>query len=868
MVDLTFLLFIQQIRQSLGSVFDTFFLEITSLAESLPTFMLLAAVYWCINKSAGQFMSLNVSIACTYSQFFKWLFRIERPWVRNPNITPVEKALSNAGGYSFPSGHTARAGATWGALGFWSYKEKKNKAAAGIVWCILGLIVFSRNYLGVHTPQDVIAALVFGIILWFIIAKTMEWADGGKNRDIIVSVIGCLLCFLPMLKAGCLSNAGAGMGFFIGWAVERHWVRFNTDGSITEKLVRFAVGAVFLVLNITVLPSVLGLGMASKYAGFFATFLTALYIIVIYPFFFSRKICYKWGIILGITVYAIAGIYSFAATASRHEAEWKAETQIQADEAQTILPEQEAAEVTPQESAADTVDAQQIADIKIIAHRGYSGVYPENTISAFRGAIDIGADMTELDVQQTKDGIIVVFHDDDLTRTAGIDGTIADFTYDELLDMEVGSWFSEEFTGEKIPTLAEALEVIRESDLEVYLELKDIGEKEGFVEGVLAAAEETGMQERCIFASFQYNYLTFFKEQGLRTLYNVSEYDETLPLQKEADYYGLNSQKVTPEAVKAIHDAGKKAFVWTVDDPKEVRNQMSMGIDGIVTNQPGIAKVAVKPEYGFLTDYYIQSFAMPGLYGKDLPPVCEDVIVQGFAKVKDRLVVTAYSKSGNNDSVLFVLNSDGKLDKIVSLGFKAHTGGTAYDEVHDLLWITGKEGEVYALSWQKIESENTAGEIIHSFQAGLVNHNDSKVASFLDVFDGKLYVGSYVDGKEGYLNCYDITNPAEPVLISEQSIPERIQGITFEKGQDKTWVMFSQGYQTEDSRLLVFEYSTESQGYIEPEAAFVLPEGAEQIEATQDGLYLLFESAARPYRPTARIVNDQIYVLRKEFLSK
>lgn len=222
-------------------VMDTFMLRATIFGEQIITWLVLAFIYWCVDKHAGQMMALNVSVACTWNQFIKWKCRIDRPWIRDDRIIPVQQALAGAGGYSFPSGHTQRAAAVWGALGH-SLWEKKERAVSIVCWVILAVIAFSRNYLGVHTPQDVLAALALGIVIIFVSGRALRWVDEGDNRDIIVAGVLCLLCFLPMLKARCLSNAGAGMGLLIGWVIERRFIGFETKDGWPERCVRFAVG--------------------------------------------------------------------------------------------------------------------------------------------------------------------------------------------------------------------------------------------------------------------------------------------------------------------------------------------------------------------------------------------------------------------------------------------------------------------------------------------------------------------------------------------------------------------------------------------------------------------------------------------------
>ena len=847
-MDFSYLLLIQRIREACGGIFDSLMLNITSLANGIITYLLLGAIYWCMDKRAGQLMGLNVSIACTLNQFVKNIFRIERPWVRDARIVPVPEALSGAGGYSFPSGHTTRATAVWGSLGE-ALRKKKLKAVSAACWLVVLGVGFSRNYLGVHTAKDVLAALIAGIIMVLLLDRVMIWADKSKNNDIAAAVIGCLICFLPMLKVGCLANAGAGIGFLIGWVLERHFVQFETEAAWPHRCVRFAVGGAGIVFILTVLQGLLSQVMEGKYAGFFTSFSVALFIMVVYPFFFCKKERYKAGV--GILSVALVGMVIFAFGWQQHLR-------------QIVDTEIAAAEVDePAE------DAEVSANIPFIVahHRGYSSVFPDNTLAAFAGALDIGVDYIELDVQLSRDGQVIVMHDDSLKRTTGVDGSPTEFTVEELAGLDAGSWFDASFAGEKIPTLEEALNLVRDTECGVYLELKDIGETEGFVEAVLEVAEKCGMTQRCLFASFQYDYLARLKELdgNLATLYNTSSGKTSLPEEFPADYYGLNLDTIRQETVKAIHEAGKQAFVWTVNTPSQMTNVQAMGIDGIVTNDPGVAKVILHPEYKYLAENYEGSFTMPGLYEPDLPEKFDDMVVQGFTKAGNVLAVSAYSKSGEYDSILYVMDLNGKLLKTVDLRFKAHTGGIAYDEEHDLLWVTGPEGKVYAITWSDVMADVYDGEIQVEFDAGLLNHGGAKVASFLTIFEGQLFVGSYFDGGNGTLNRYSLADVKNPELVSSAVIPQRIQGVTFkrEAGTDNGFMFLSQGYQTEDSCLLKFRYDEETEEYAEPLESHVLPEGAEQIQMSGRGMYLLFESAVRPYRPTARIPNDQIYLVRE-----
>src|SRR5690554_7959632 len=108
----------------------------------------------------------------------------------------------------------------------------------------------------------------------------------------------------------------------------------------------------------------------------------------------------------------------------------------------------------------------------VLAHRGYSGKAPENTMAAFELAVKSGADGLELDVHITKDGEVVVIHDDTVDRTTDGTGRVEDYTYEELLKFDAGSWFGEEFKGERLPTLADVCEIVKGTDLIFNVELK------------------------------------------------------------------------------------------------------------------------------------------------------------------------------------------------------------------------------------------------------------------------------------------------------------------------------------------------------------------------------------------------------------
>ncbi len=552
-----YLLFLQNLRQALGGFLDGFFLTLSRLAESPVPYLLIAWIYWCENKHVGQIMALNTGLSCSASQVVKGFARIERPWVRDQRIVPVEGAIPSATGYSFPSGHTIRAGAAYGSFGLELFRKKAKPAG---VWCLIVfiLIAFSRNWLGVHTAGDVIAGILLITLVHFFLSFALRWADRGHFRDLFLCGSACIIIFLPMLWLGCLSNCGAGFGFFIGWLCERRFVRFSLPETQIKKAWRAVPGFLVILWIVTAFQSCLTTIMAGKYAVFFANFMLAFFIMVIYPGMFTWAKAKKWILIFlsALVMLLPIGVH-LAKTAFAGSAEKK---------------------------------------IAVIGHRGFAAAAPENTLPAFEKAMALGVDFVELDVQLSKDRQIVVCHDDNLLRTTGKDEGISSLTLSELKELDAGSWFSPEYTGTQIPSLDEVLDLVKSSDIKIYLELKDIGEDTQFPLDVLQLTQEKQMENRCIFASFQYEYLKEIKAQDpeAKVLLNTTISEKTLPDDYPADYYGIKNSSFSAELAESIHHHGFTVYVWTVDDPIQMEEAVTAGADGICSNCPDQVQAFLK----------------------------------------------------------------------------------------------------------------------------------------------------------------------------------------------------------------------------------------------------------------------------------
>jgi glycerophosphoryl diester phosphodiesterase len=241
----------------------------------------------------------------------------------------------------------------------------------------------------------------------------------------------------------------------------------------------------------------------------------------------------------------------------------------------------------------------------IIAHRGASHDAPENTLAAFRLAWEQGADAVECDVRLTADGEVVVMHDEDTLRTTGEKLVVAETSLDRLRELDAGSWKREEFRGERIPLLTEALDVVPERR-GMVIEVKCGPEIVPALKDVIAAS---GKAEAVRVISFDREVLLAVKEALPRIplmLLGMGNFhlpwtgkgtppEELLEFVVENGLAGLSLFHLgfKREFVQRVHDAGKELHAWPVDDPARARELMEWGIDGLGTNRPGLIRDAL-----------------------------------------------------------------------------------------------------------------------------------------------------------------------------------------------------------------------------------------------------------------------------------
>ena len=244
------------------------------------------------------------------------------------------------------------------------------------------------------------------------------------------------------------------------------------------------------------------------------------------------------------------------------------------------------------DTLAERVSAER--NVEIIAHRGASVARPENTMAAIEQALVEGADWVEVDVQESADGEVVVVHDSDFMKLAGVDLKVWDATMADLAEIDIGSGFDPVYAGERTPTLREVL-LAAKGRGKVLIELKYYGHDVALESRVAAIVEETGMSADVGVVSL--------KMPGVRKMHALrpgwphgilaaTAVGDLAAL--DADFLAVNTGQVSLGLVRRTHAQGRKLYAWTVDDPVTMARLISMGVDGLITNKPALARQVMK----------------------------------------------------------------------------------------------------------------------------------------------------------------------------------------------------------------------------------------------------------------------------------
>ncbi|HNW90877.1 MAG TPA: glycerophosphodiester phosphodiesterase family protein [Bacteroidales bacterium] len=229
----------------------------------------------------------------------------------------------------------------------------------------------------------------------------------------------------------------------------------------------------------------------------------------------------------------------------------------------------------------------------VVAHRGGSLLAPENTFAAFKNALKLGVDRIELDVQQSKDGVVMVIHDEKINRTTTGKGNICQLTFDNLQTYDAGIKFSEQYAGEKIPVLDEVLSLVC-GQCTLLIEIKNPDNiYPGIEKNVADLIKKHNALSWCIVQSFEYESLyRLHKINDQISLGLLLDKPLTGTLKKSAAYISflseinINRHSAGVALIDLIHQMDKKVFVWTVNKPQEMARLLKKGVDGIITDDP------------------------------------------------------------------------------------------------------------------------------------------------------------------------------------------------------------------------------------------------------------------------------------------
>ena len=304
-MDISYLLWWQGLREATGGVLESVAVALSALGDAMPPLLLACAIYWCVHKSTGLFAMFGFNLGAFFNGIFKLTCCVYRPWVRDTRIVPAKGAIGGATGYSFPSGHSTNSTAVYGGVGY-----KSKGWLRWLLFALVLLIMLSRNVVGVHTPQDILVGALLGVAALCLTGWLLKWADGGKNRDLwaagaalalaIVGVVfvslkayptdyvgGALLVDPVAMQPDTFAGAGAMIGLFAGWLMERRLVRFDMSCKPWQKLLRFVIGAAVMALMYLVVGKGVKSLIGRNWGGLIVSAVTLFYAMGLHPLLFT-----------------------------------------------------------------------------------------------------------------------------------------------------------------------------------------------------------------------------------------------------------------------------------------------------------------------------------------------------------------------------------------------------------------------------------------------------------------------------------------------------------------------------------------------------------------------------------------------------
>ena len=308
-MDISILLALQDFRNGAGAFLADFLSKMTFLGELSSALVIMAVVYWCVSREFGAYLLMGWSGNRLVNGVLKVTVCAYRPWIRDARIVPYGNSMTTATGYSFPSGHTMNAASVFGGV---TVRRDMPAVLRAVTGALVVLVAFSRNYLGVHTPQDVLVGALAGLLVMWLSAKLMRWLEAHPEKDLPVMGTGLVLAAAVALYAGLKSYPadytaegvlivdGAKMandtfkgvgwcaGFLTGWVLERRFVGFSTDVPLLTKVTRLVTGVLSYYAAALILVPLLKGWIPGPAGTMISCFVQIFYISFGFPFLLKR----------------------------------------------------------------------------------------------------------------------------------------------------------------------------------------------------------------------------------------------------------------------------------------------------------------------------------------------------------------------------------------------------------------------------------------------------------------------------------------------------------------------------------------------------------------------------------------------------
>lgn len=618
---------------------DAFFSTLTHLGSETLFMVIAITVFWCVSKYQGYYLMTVGFFGTVLNQFLKLACRVARPWVRDPNFTIVESARADAGGYSFPSGHTQSVTASLGCPARFASRRWVRVVCVALI----ALTAVSRMYLGVHTPADVGFSLVVGTAMVFAFYPLFQKVE--DRPKLLYGVLAALtLCALANVLyvelypwpadvdaenlASGVKNAwlllGCAAAMLVSAMIERRHIRFDVKAPFWAQILKTALGLTGVVLIKAGLKPVLGaLCGGHSIAHALRYFIMVVFAACIWPLTFPwfQRGCpmKRWvkrvlrGLLAAVLVLALlAGTLFWVVTRDTKAAP------VSTDGASNSL-------ITP------------LGTAMLSAHRAGGGIAPENTLMALKNCAESTAyqlDIFEFDIHLTADQVPVLLHDETLDRTSDAADyfgetqvVVGEKTFEELKQLNMGAAFVDEqgetpfaaLSGDAVPddlriiSLEEALGYLESRGQYHYIiEIKNSGERGYQAADILyETLKRMNCLERTVVGTF-HNEITAYMDAKypdmprsagfnecidfyIRSLVNWKAPEGGFPfvaLQIPTTDYTVNLG--TSRVINYAHQNNIAVQYWTINDPQEMARLQSIGADAIMTDVPNEAAGVLK----------------------------------------------------------------------------------------------------------------------------------------------------------------------------------------------------------------------------------------------------------------------------------